>query len=79
MNVTIQNHPEVGPGDIALMTLLADDLSVGGFDLFVAHEREWRASPLAAFARANWSNPLRGTLDIKAIWAKRNGRNRNRR
>jgi len=62
------------PAELALMERLVDDLTSGGSDLFIAHEREWLGSPLSSFMRGLPYEPPAPTLDPVAIYAKWNSK-----
>lgn len=62
------------PGEIALMDKLADDLTSGGVDTFLANEREWRGTPLAAFMAGQPLDPEPPALDAVGIFAKWNSK-----
>jgi len=62
------------PAEIDLMGRLADDLASGGVDVFLANEREWRGTPLAAFMSGLSLDPEPPSLNAVAIFSKWNGK-----
>jgi len=62
------------PDEIDLMGRLADDLASGGVDVFLANEREWRGTPLAAFMSGLSLDPEPPSLNAVAIYSHWNGK-----